>query len=207
MAGGGRWSGVLVRAVTPTLFTLKNSPEKTRAELASTPWAVKLFNDPTLEPFHNTYYQPSTSLNSFIGDTLSTRDTISAWQSFQKKPGHGGTNELPEVLAAIKIGSGVNGYFDTCHGGFISLLLDEVTSNTADLAREESKATMTAYLNVQYKKPVRTPGVILLRAKVVKREGRKLWVEASIEDGEGGIMATAEALFLIVEMLKPIAKL
>ena len=87
------------------------------------------------------------------------------------------------------------------------MLLDETLGHAAEYARPEDKSTMTAFLNVQYKKPVRTPGIILARGKVVKREGRKLWGKGTIEDGEGGVLATSEALFIIVDEVKPVAKL
>lgn len=66
---------------------------------------------------------------------------------------------------------------------------------------------MTAYLKVDYKKPVRTPGIVLTRGVVVKKEGKKLWLRGTVEDGEGGILATGEALFIVVEKVKPLPKL
>ena len=63
------------------------------------------------------------------------------------------------------------------------MLLDEVLGIACgydddydhDNEREDhdEKITMTAYLNVGFKKPVKTPGVVLCRAWVERREGRK----------------------------------
>jgi acyl-coenzyme A thioesterase THEM4 len=100
-----------------------------------------------------------------------------------------------------------NGHVDTCHGGFIGVVLDEALGNVAEIERPHDKATMTAYLKVDYKKPVRTPSKILCRAKVYKKEGRKMWVTGTIEDGEGTILTIAEGLFLVVEPVKPLEKL
>lgn len=105
----------------------------------------------------------------------------------------------------LKLGSGVNGHVDICHGGFVSLLLDEVIGSAAESERPEDKTTMTAYLKVDYKAPVRTPNVVLCRAWVERREGRKIWARGTVEDGQGGVLALGEALFLIVERI--VAKL
>ena len=89
----------------------------------------------------------------------------------------------------------------------MSLLLDEVIGTAADNIRPQDKSTMTAYLNVNYKKPVPSPTVVLCRAWVEKRDGRKLYGRGTVEDGKGGIMATGEALFVIVEKVTGKVKL
>jgi thioesterase superfamily protein 4 len=188
-------------------FSFHEPLENIRAQFSTAPWAVKLFDDPTLQPFYNSVFQPTLTANSFIGNTLKTQDTIAAWQSFQKKLEPGAEDQYPEVLGLIKLGGGVNGHFDTCHGGFVSTLLDETTGNAAELAKPADKSTMTAYLNIQYKKPVMTPSMILARAVLVRKEGRKIYVKGSIEDGNGGVMATAEALYIVVDKIQPAARL
>jgi acyl-coenzyme A thioesterase PaaI-like protein len=57
---------------------------------------------------------------------------------------------------------------------------------------------MTVYMNVRYRRPVETPGVVLVEAVCTKREGRKTFVEAKVL-GEGGVVfAEADALFVEV---------
>lgn len=85
----------------------------------------------------------------------------------------------------------------------------------------------TAYLNTVFKKPIKTPGVMLCRAWIVdegetiskiekdekrisrdkesivaqektKPKRRKMKVEGTIEDGLGNIQATGEALMILV---------
>lgn len=34
-------------------------------------------------------------------------------------------------------------------------------------------------------KPVKLPGIVLVQSRVVKREGRKVWVRGAIEDAHG----------------------
>jgi len=94
----------------------------------------------------------------------------------------------------------MNGHADTSHGGFIGLLLDEVLGYAVRCGRISGKTTMTAYLNIQYKKPIRTPTVLLVKSRLTRREGKKLFGQASLEDGNGTVYATAEALFILVEL-------
>ena len=107
----------------------------------------------------------------------------------------------------LKLGSGVNGHVDICHGGFVSLLLDEVIGTAAENVRQPDKSTMTAYLKVDYKKPVPTPGLVLCRAWIETTEGRKMFGRGTVEDGEGTVMATGEALFVVIEKITAKVKL
>jgi acyl-CoA thioesterase FadM len=43
----------------------------------------------------------------------------------------------------------------------------------------------TASMTTTFLKPVTLPGVVLVRSRVVKVEGRKLWVRGCIEDSDG----------------------
>jgi acyl-coenzyme A thioesterase PaaI-like protein len=54
----------------------------------------------------------------------------------------------------------------------------------------------TANLNIDYIKPLFTPAWVLVRAHVERNEGRKVFVHASVENGEGGIYAKAVVLFI-----------
>ena len=88
----------------------------------------------------------------------------------------------------------------------MSVLLDEVIGTAADNVRPHDRSIVTAYLKVDYKAPVRTPGVVLCRAWVEKSAGKKMYGKGTIEDGEGSILAFGEALFIIVDKLTAQAK-
>lgn len=65
----------------------------------------------------------------------------------------------------------------------------------------------TANLNIDYLKPLLTPAWVLVRAHVERQEGRKAYVNAVVENGEGQIYAKAVALFIkpklpVQELLK-----
>lgn len=194
-------------ASSPKQFMYQPPPAEIARHFQSTPWALKLFSDPTLQPFTNEsrIAKPTNTGDTFVARTLATEDTIIAWQSFHKIPASG--TRKGESITILKIGSGVNGHIDICHGGFVSVLLDEVIGLAADDVRPRDKSTMTAYLKVDYKKPVRTPAVVLCRAWVEKSEGRKLFGRGTVEDGEGVVLAEGEALFVVVEKVTGLVKL
>ena len=53
-------------------------------------------------------------------------------------------------------------------------------------------------LMVKFKKPLYTPSVVVVRGRVVKREGRKLSLRGSFEDMEGSVLAEAEGTWIMV---------
>lgn len=180
-------------------FILEPYKLETRAQFASSVWADAFFDDPNLTPTTNTCR--ISPVETFLHTTLNTPATIPAWQSFQclsPSPGM-----LFSTITLLKLGSGMNGHENVAHGGFLSLILDEIVGTAAGADR----LCMTASLKIDYKAPVYTPGVVLCRAHLVRREGRKLYGTGSVEDSNGKVLATAEGLFLSVESVKPQLKL
>lgn len=51
-------------------------------------------------------------------------------------------------------------------------------------------------LHTYYKKPIPAPSTVLCKAKVDRREGRKLYISATIEDGKGTVYTVGEGLFI-----------
>lgn len=81
------------------------------------------------------------------------------------------------------------------------LLLDEVVGLLAALMHK--RFIMTAELTVTFKKPVPTPSVLLCRAWLPKPSaGRKVWVEGTVEDGNGGVFATCRGLTVLLRSME-----
>src|SRR6187402_987993 len=135
-------------------LTLAAPSRENKSHFADIPWASKLFNDPALQPFNTNsrVIKGTSTADTFCARTLATGETIIAWQSFLKPVSP--PNKFGEVIALLKLGSGLNGHVDTCHGGFLCVLMDEMISFAADNEKPKDKTTMTAYLKVDYKKPV-----------------------------------------------------
>lgn len=187
----------------PNTLQFEPPSNKIRNHFTSIPWCRAFFDDPTLKPF--TPLSRLSSSTTFLSETLATSKTIAVWQSFYRPPTAGNTGEL---LYLITLGDGVNGHVETAHGGFTATLLDEVIGASAAYHCPPAFSTMTAKMEVVYKKRLMTPTTILCRGWLDGSEGRKIRGKGSIEDGEGGVYAIGEALFIMVDLefvgLKPV---
>lgn len=99
------------------------------------------------------------------------------------------------------LGSDMDGHLHTAHGGVAATLLDEALGTLAGIHKTPGKSIYTAFLHVDYRKPVPTPGPILIRAvfNSGKSAKRKICVDATLESGDGIIYSAAESLFIEVE--------
>ncbi|SMR46853.1 unnamed protein product [Zymoseptoria tritici ST99CH_1E4] len=108
-----------------------------------------------------------------------------------------------EMRRFYTLGSDLNAHPNLLHGGVIAVLLDStlgraIGSTLHDRGLTGVESMFTVQLNVAYKKPVRTPGTVMVRAWVVKLEGegRKVWAKGRVE-GEGGVVhAEAEGMWV-----------
>ena len=80
------------------------------------------------------------------------------------------------------------------HGGFISLLLDEVSSKVLSIL---GKRGLTRNLEVSFEKPVVLGTRIRLEAELVNRDRRKHFIDARILNPNGEVLAKSQALFLV----------
>lgn len=103
-------------------------------------------------------------------------------------------------IPQVHIESEIGGYPGYAHGGFVCTVLDEITGLVCTVNRARGALfrgpAMTGYLNTRFLKPVRAPGVVLARARIMGTEGRKVFVRGWLEDRDGAVLAEAEALFI-----------
>lgn len=71
-------------------------------------------------------------------------------------------------------------------GGMFETLLTIIIANGA----------YTAYLNVNFKKPLHTPAVVVCRGRVQKIDGRKIYVKGTFEDKDGVILTEANGMWI-----------
>lgn len=131
-----------------------------------------------------------------MASTLHTSETISAFVVFhdQQPPA-----EIDQLNALLTIGEAITGFPQTCHGGIVATILDEVMGSLLDLRFDRGENLfMTKYLNVTYLQHIVSPSTILVTTKVTRREGRKLYMSAVIEDEEQQKLAKAEGLFIAI---------
>jgi hypothetical protein len=61
-----------------------------------------------------------------MSQTLATDRTIRACLTLKPTKEREDDLAFTEIMTIVEVGIGINGYPDTCHGGFVATLLDEV---------------------------------------------------------------------------------
>ena len=113
-----------------------------------------------------------------------------------------------DVLMIFDLGSpGLSGHPATVHGGAVATMIDEAmslavaahTSSGPESVSTDNNPrgkTFTVQLDVRYKQKVTNPALLVVRAKVVGRVGKKFWVRAQAvqedEEGAGGHLEWAK---------------
>ncbi len=101
-----------------------------------------------------------------------------------------------QVVIRTVLGASYGGAPGRAHGGMVAALFDDVTGFVLPLA---GTPAYTGRLTVRYHRPVPVGVQLEFRARVQGREGRKLHVVAECQS-EGEIVATADALFIAVDV-------
>lgn len=109
--------------------------------------------------------------------TVTDQDTVTGWVRFARY--HLGRN-------------------GAAHGGTLGLLFDSVLGYTAAVLSGQF-GLRTAYLHIDYRAIVPVEKRLQVRARLRSQEGRKVFVEGTLHDGEK-VLTEANALFL---KLKP----
>lgn len=189
------------------------------AHFQSIPWCARhLASRPDLvvTPVFSRSPKPGAE-DALLSQALKTHETVRAFVCFfpagdnnsssssnsdQTTKTEPDTRLLPEVGVLVSLGTLVSGYDGVAHGGVVALLFDEALSLVHPGSRWRRDASagpvgvVTAYLNTGYLRPVPTPGEYLIRVTLKKAEGRKVFVEAVMEDERGEKLARADALFI-----------
>ncbi|KAJ5458240.1 Thioesterase superfamily [Penicillium sp. IBT 31633x] len=113
-----------------------------------------------------------------------------------------------DIVMIFDLGSpGLSGHPYTVHGGIVAALIDEAMSlavaahtsapSSPGATNDNPRGQIfTAQLDVRYKKRVTTPALLVVKARVVGRTGRKFWVRAQAlqeeEESAGGHLEWAK---------------
>ena len=116
-----------------------------------------------------------------------------------------------EVLLTLRTGARTAGHPGWTHGGFTSLLVDELAGQAyAHFVQPERGPGVTANLTLDYAEPLPTETDLLVVAGVRRAEGRKVWLGVEVRDGprpdataaedeEGTrVFASGSALFIVL---------
>ncbi|KIW82780.1 hypothetical protein Z517_02023 [Fonsecaea pedrosoi CBS 271.37] len=166
------------------------------------PWCKNLLQSdifdvdiPYQHPYRNDPPFNKDLSNSMFRQTLYTADGIRAQINFKRRTAEPDSIIPWEYCCLLSLGPGIDGKTGRAHGGFNALLLDQMTGTVASMV-SQTMAPSTATMTVDYKAPIDTPGVILCRAWPIERQGRKTWIKARIEDGQGKLLASGKSLFI-----------
>lgn len=182
-------------------------PAAIRDQLQQTTWCKALLEDEKFTPVStDARIVKLDHEDSLLSETLNTDATIPLWQAFYKPLPDTPDGPWAELRVVVGIGHGLNGHPKLAHGGFISFVLDEAITQLAAYHRASRTAGFTKILTTDFKKPLPTPGLVLIKVWLEPRSaGRKSWLRANIEDGNGAVFATAESL--VVEVKEEASKL
>lgn len=99
-----------------------------------------------------------------------------------------------EVVLWVTLDRGHEGAPERAHGGVLAAVFDDVLGY---LMSTHGIAAFTGELSVRYLAPTPIGRRLDLRSRIVERDGRKVWTEATAHDGEQ-LIATAIGLFIEV---------
>ena len=90
----------------------------------------------------------------------------------------------------------MQGYSGVVHGGFISMILDEIM---AKACIQKGIVAVTVQFEVRSRKPIHVQEEMIFFGRITEQRGRKIRTESRCVDAENRAMATASAIFLQVE--------
>lgn len=99
------------------------------------------------------------------------------------------------VVCPVSIPERFEGHPGFLHGGIIATLLDESMSKAV---RARGLTAMTRHMEVDYRRPVPSCKPIRMEGRMLRSEGRKHWVEATIFDSAGNALAHGNGVFVEV---------
>lgn len=205
-------------------------PQESLEHFRSIEWTNAYLQDPAYRPVSS--FSRTTKPNGedfFFAETVNTEKTIPHYVclQLQKFETSSVTKAAPQQMIAtgkkviaiapdqpdciflLRIGArGLDGHPETLHGGMACAILDETMGFNAVLHNynldgpKRKHNLYTANLNTTYRAPLATPGEIIVRTWLEKREGRKWTLHGQIMDKNGIICTDAEGLWVQVPATK-----
>ncbi len=103
-----------------------------------------------------------------------------------------------DVVARVILREAFEGAPGRAHGGVVAAVFDDVTGFVIGQLREPA---FTGELTVRYVAPVPVETPLEMRARLVDRERRKLFITGEVRDGEQ-VVATCRAIYITVDPTK-----
>lgn len=165
------------------------------------------------------HYEKNDTSDTFFNQTLNTagtiphalalirRDILELNPRLQERESDSAPPLEPDFVLLVKIDTCLNGFQGTVHGGLLASLLDEslgccveALSSCLDLVHQrhpgERTRLYTANLNISYRAPVTSPGVVTIRTWLKRREGRKWFLEGTLSGDDGRVRTEVKGLWI-----------
>lgn len=104
--------------------------------------------------------------------------------------------EGDRVVAHVRFGAAYEGPPGCVHGGYVAAVFDELLGATQTLS---GTAGMTARLIVNYRRPTPLHTDLAMEGRLVRVDGRKVFVEGTCAAADGQVTAEAEGLFVTID--------
>ncbi|KAI0387707.1 HotDog domain-containing protein [Hypomontagnella monticulosa] len=145
--------------------------------------------------------KPSTNNNSKPGQGDKEKKALSGSEALLsgggKENGEDMRNPFLLFNALADLGTDLQSFVGTMHGGLFGVLMDEVMGTAANM--QAANGAYTVKFTTNFRRAVQTPQVVLIRGRVVRKDGRKLYVKGTIEDKDGNVMAEGDGLWLAMD--------
>lgn len=200
-----------------SFFERNSPPESTVEYFSSIEWTRKIIENKNYEivPFFPRYFNERTGENRFFGQTVNTDSTIPHILSLRlrdmRTPTSGSSDDLnarqvlrtqPDAICLMSLGRALEEHPTIAHGGFQAVLFDEIMRFVVLMHHHQTcqpgprNKHYTTNMSLSYRAPVFAPSDILLRSRLIRRDGRKWFTEAEIVDGAGTVLTTAESMWV-----------
>ncbi|OTB19946.1 hypothetical protein K445DRAFT_313740 [Daldinia sp. EC12] len=122
-----------------------------------------------------------------------------------KENGEDPRNPFVLFNALVDLGEDCQSFPGVMHGGMHGLLMDEVMGTAAN--SQTTNGAYTVRFTTHYRRAIRLPQILLIRGRVIRKEGRKIYVRGTLEDKDGNIMAEGDGVWLAIERKSAQSKL
>lgn len=192
----------------------------------SHPLAAAYLSNPRFQPvpFVSRHQAPgSGTFNNFFAKVINTEDTVPHLLALARVSPPSITNSTgtnsnttsstntqrqnketeeseDDFIVLAHLAPSLCGFQDTVHGGVLAALIDEAVglcAESRELVSNDTVRLYTAGLEIRYRAPVAAPSVVVIKTRVVRREGeRKWWLEARMVDQAGIVLVEGRSLYI-----------
>lgn len=101
-----------------------------------------------------------------------------------------------EAVARVTLGPAFEGAPGRAHGGVVAGIFDDVLGNVLTIIEQPA---FTAELTIRYLAPTPLGVELEYRGRLVRRDGRKLWIDGECVAPDGTRVAEAAGLFIAID--------